>query len=73
MQCQNISSVVDKKTKSEIVLLGDSASNFDRCCLKSIIVSTEYRTVFCWWKIKFLFFSLDFWSDPKTGEKIQRP
>lgn len=66
MQCRNISSVVDKK--SEIVLLLDSTSNFDRYCLKSIIVSTEYRTLFY-----FQFIPADFWSDPKKREKIQRP
>lgn len=45
MQCQNIRSVVDKK--SEIVLLEDSASNFDRYCLKkSIIVSAEYTELY---------------------------
>lgn len=41
--CQNIGSVVD--TKSEIVISEDSSLNFDSYCLKSILVSTEHRSV----------------------------
>lgn len=55
MQCQDISSAVDKKKKkkSEIVLLEDSTSNLNTYCLKSIL---SYRSLFCWWNVNFLFF-----------------
>lgn len=53
MQCQNFSSVVDKKKKKSQRLYSERTPL--QILTDSIIVSTEYGAVFCWWNIHFIF------------------
>lgn len=74
MQCQNVSSVVDKKKKSQIVLLQKSISNVKQMVFKNLNRFHRKQKVNLLVEHQlFTFSSPDFWSDPKNEERIQRP